>query len=70
MATVPIIIFTIALAAQAGESTQRGAYKMPYVHYEADRGKFGDGAEIRGPSFDQDKTEAEASEPAPASERA
>jgi len=61
MLTVPVVM-TIALALQAGEPAPRGAYKMPYVRYEADRSKIGDGTEVRGPSFDQDKTEAEASE--------
>jgi len=40
----------------------RGAYKMPYARYEADKGLYGNGAAFRGPSVDQSKIESEASE--------
>jgi hypothetical protein len=35
---------------------------MPYTRYEADAGELGGGAVVRGPSFDQDRIESEASE--------
>jgi len=40
----------------------RGAYKMPYIRYEADKGVFGQGAALKGPSMNQTKIESEASE--------
>jgi hypothetical protein len=51
------------LSAQGADAIMepRGAHRMPYVRYEADAGELGGGARICGPSFDQDRTESEAS---------
>jgi len=58
-----IIIFFPVLSLQSqSDGLVRGAFKMPYIRYEADKGVFGQGAEVRGPSVDQTKIESEASE--------
>ena len=60
-----ILIWTLSsfsgLKAQS-DGFPRGAYKMPYIRYEADKGLLGQGAVVRGPSMDQTKIESEASE--------
>jgi len=58
-----ISIFSLFTGIKAqSDGLPRGAYKMPYVRYEADKGVYGQGAELRGPSVDQTKIESEASQ--------
>jgi hypothetical protein len=59
--TVLVCLSSIGLAAQS-DGLPRGAYQMPYIRYEADKGKLGPGAQIKGPSYDQAAIESEASE--------
>jgi len=57
-----LLALGLPLGARAQDTLPRGAYRMPYVRYEADGGKLGGGARVCGPSFNQDRTESEASE--------
>jgi len=56
------ILLPISELKAQSDGLPRGAYKMPYIRYEADNGVFGIGAASKGPSMDQTKIESEASE--------
>ncbi len=57
-----LVLILAAVFGLHGQELPRGAYQMPYVRYEADQATLGGGARVCGPSFDQDRTESEASE--------
>lgn len=63
LALTYLLIFGMVsnLSAQS-DGVVRGAFMIPYERYEADKGNFVGGALLKGPSFDQSKIAAQASE--------
>ncbi len=59
-----LILLLISVYAGLGQSNnvQYGAYNMPYVRYEADKGIYNQGALLKDVSYDQALTQSEASE--------